>query len=76
MTGKMILVASAMLLALSGTTAVCAAKVHPQGSVVLTSSRAVDHANCYNWAMPISTPQPNSYLYRGGPKSNDTLASH
>jgi hypothetical protein len=74
MTGKMILIASVILLALPGSAVACAAKVHLHGSVVRTASQAEDHANAYNWAVPISTAEPKAYRYHGGPKSNDTLA--
>jgi len=58
MTGKMILIASVILLALPGSAVACAAKVHLHGSVVRTASQAEDHANAYNWAVPISTAEP------------------
>jgi hypothetical protein len=73
MTGKMILIAS-VILALSGSAIAYSAKVHLHGSVVHTASQAGDHANAYNWAVPISTAEPKAYRYHGGPKSNDTLA--
>ena len=73
MTGKMILIASVILLALPGSAVTCAAKVHLHGSVVHSASQAGDHANAYNWAVPISTAEPKAYRYHGGPKSNDTL---
>jgi len=70
MTTKIALIASVMLIALSGAAVAGSARVSLHGSAVPASRQSADPFKSFDSAALTSSAQPNAYRYHGGPKSN------
>jgi hypothetical protein len=70
MTTKIALIASVMLLGLSGAAVAGSARVPLHGSAAPASRQSADPFKSFDSAALTTSAKPNAYRYHGGPKSN------